>query len=747
MRHCDKDAPAAPVRLAFRKGDVAKLRLTPRSLDLPGSAPKPRAMRILSFLLRGVAAAALLSAAVPAFALDGDADETSRATLREIEVQLAYDSQAQATAFPTTSRASSSPNASASDVAAIRTAIAAFERGDTSGAFAIRSQLSDPAAAALLDWLAVRLASRQAGFARIDAFYRGHRDWPMAHWVRRRAEEALWLENVEPATVRAFFAANGKPEREEGKLALARALLAGGDRAAAAVYARDAWRHDDLEGALEAQALSSFGPLFSLADHRARAEARFLADECDAGLRAAARVGGSYLAIAKARTAVVRKRPDAGALLAAVPSSAQSDPGFLFAVAKHSRRADKPREAASALMQAPRGGAALVDPDAWSVERRVVARDLLDRGDPRGAYALLARDEPTSDEDKIDSAMLAGFIALRALGDAKTAYKHFATVQNEATIPGTLSRALYWQGRALEAMGNPSAARAAYDRAARYTTSYYGQISRARLGLTELPIRSLPQPTSADRATFGSRLAVRAIDLLYRADQKELALPLAGALAEDLKSPGEVVLLGALTQKYKDPRATLTVGKAGLKNGFPVDALAYPTSGVPTFKAVGHSIETPVVHAIARQESAFNPNAVSHANARGLLQLLPTTASRTAKSVGVAYDAKRLTADAAFNAQLGAAHLGELADKYDGSYVMVFAAYNAGPARVSEWVQRYGDPRKSDIDPVDWVERIPFAETRHYVQRVMENTQVYRTRLNGRTALLIQRDMARGGGQ
>lgn len=702
-------------------------------------------MRTLRFLLRGAAAAALLSAAPSAFALD--ADTSSQKTLREIEAQLAYDSQQHATAFPTTSRASSSPTASSSDVANIKSAIAAFERGDTSGAFALRGSFSDPAAVALLDWLAVRLASRQAGFSRIDAFYRGHRDWPMAHWVRRRAEEALWLENVEPATVRAFFAANGKPERPEGKLAFARALLASGDRASAAAYARDAWRHDELPGSLEAQALSSFGPLFSAADHRARAEARFLADECDAGLRAAARVGGSYLAIAKARTAVVRKRPDAAALIGAVPSSARSDPGYLFTLAKHNRRADKPREAAAALMKAPAGGAALVDPDAWSVERRVVARDLLDLGDARGAYQVLSRDAPTSDEDKIDSAMLAGFIALRALGDAKTAYRHFATVQREATIPGTLSRALYWQGRALEAMGNSTAARGAYEKAARYTTSYYGQISRARLGLAELPIRSLPQPTAADRATFGSRLAVRAIDLLYRADQKELALPLAGALAADLKSPGEVVLLGAMTQKYKDPRSTLTVGKAGLKNGFAVDALAYPTSGVPAYKPVGPAIETPVVHAIARQESAFNPSAVSHANARGLLQLLPTTASRTAKAAGVPFDAKRLTTDAAFNAQLGAAHLGELARKYDGSYVMTFAAYNAGPSRVLEWVRRYGDPRKPDTDPVDWVERIPFAETRHYVQRVMENTQVYRTRLNGRTALLIERDMARGGGQ
>ncbi|MFC3693862.1 lytic transglycosylase domain-containing protein [Chenggangzhangella methanolivorans] len=717
-------------------------------------------MPLLSFLLRGVAAVALLSTASTAFAasvggkpeplteerfipaVEGDSDQLSADTMKSAGMVLAYDATATGS-ISTSSRAAPTASVSANDVALVRAAISAFERGDTSGAMAVKSQLADPGAMALVDWLGVRLASRQVGFSRIDAFYRAHRDWPMASWVRRRAEEALWLENVSPSTVRGFFAANGKPERPEGRLALARALLASGDKASAAAVAREAWRRDALDGSLEAQALQTFGSLLSASDHRARAEGRFLADEIDAGMRAANRVGGSYLAIAKARAAVIRKNPSAGALIAAVPSGARSDPGFLFTVAKFNRRADKPREAAAALNAAPRG-AALVDADAWSIERRVVARDLLDNGDAKLAYQTLARDDAENDSDKIETDMLAGFIALRALGDAKTAYKHFTAVHKEATIPGTTSRALYWQGRCLEAMGDTASARGAYERAARYVTSYYGQISRARLGLSDLPIRSLPQPSATDRATFGSRLSVRAIDLLYRADQKELALPLAGALAEDLKNPGEVVLLGALTQKYKDPRATLVVGKAALKNGFPMDALAYPTSGIPSFKAVGPAIETPVVHAIARQESAFNPKAVSHANARGLLQLLPGTAAKTAKAAGLPFDAKRLTTDAAFNAQLGAAHLGELAEKYDGSYVMVFAAYNAGPARVLEWTQRYGDPRKAEVDPVDWVERIPFAETRNYVQRVMENTQIYRTRLNGRTALLIERDMARG---
>ncbi|MFD1701865.1 transglycosylase SLT domain-containing protein [Methylopila henanensis] len=691
-------------------------------------------------LLRGVAASSLL-AAQAAYAEDGG--ETVAAP--EQSFVVAYDATNVTGAIAPASRVAPSPTVQSADVAQVKAAVAAFQRGDLGGAMAVRASLRDPGAVALVDWLSIRFASRQVGFDRINSFLRAHRDWPTMSMVRRRAEEALWLENVNGATVRAFFAQNGKPKRAEGKLALARALLDAGQKDAAATVAREAWRTEDLAGNLEAQALSRFGPLLTTADHRARAERQFLNDNVDAGLRAAARVGGSYVAVGKAIAAVIRRRPDAPAALAAVPTGARSDPAFIFASARHARRADRPKEAAAMLARAPLSATALADPDAWSVERRVIARDLLDLGDARGAYELIRRTEARSDTDRIESEMLAGFIALRALGDGRAAYRHFTVVQSQATIPGTLSRALYWQGRALEALGDQAAARASYERASRHITSYYGQIARARLKLADLPVRRLPEPTSADRATFNSRLSVRAIDLLYRVGDKELALPMVAGLAEDLRSGGELTLLGELTQRNKDPRATLVVGRAGINSGFPMDVLAYPTGGIPAFKPVGPAIETPVVHAIARQESSFNPRAVSHANARGLLQLLPTTAARTAKAAGVPFNAERLTTDAAFNAQLGAAHLGELARDFRGSYVMVFAAYNAGSSRVIEWVRRYGDPRKPDTDPVDWVERIPFTETRNYVQRVLENTQVYRTRLNGRTALLIERDMARGG--
>jgi soluble lytic murein transglycosylase len=226
--------------------------------------------------------------------------------------------------------------------------------------------------------------------------------------------------------------------------------------------------------------------------------------------------------------------------------------------------------------------------------------------------------------------------------------------------------------------------------------------------------------------------------------ERDLAVGLATTYAESENDTGQLALLAELVGQQMDVRSMLAVGKAAVSRGLPLDLLAYPTIGIPSFEARGNAVEAPVVFAIARQESAFNPAAMSPVGARGLLQLMPGTAKITAKQAGLPYDLKRLTTDPVYNATLGAYHLGHLVDNYDGSYIMTFAAYNAGPGRVRDWVAKYGDPRSGTIDPVDWVELIPFSETRNYVQRVMENVQVYRARLSNRSGLLIEADLRRG---
>ena len=238
---------------------------------------------------------------------------------------------------------------------------------------------------------------------------------------------------------------------------------------------------------------------------------------------------------------------------------------------------------------------------------------------------------------------------------------------------------------------------------------------------------------------------MRAAQLLYELDEREMAIPLLADMGEN-GDPEALAGLGELTQRYSDARGMLLLGKAALNRGLPFDFYAYPVNGIPQFTPIGPEVERSIVYAIARQESAFNPSVVSPAQAYGLMQVTPDAARYVCKRHGATYDLARLKNDSAYNATLGSAELGGLLEDYRGSYIMTFAAYNAGRGSVKKWIDRYGDPRDPKVDAVDWVELIPFSETRNYVQRIMENLQVYRARFGGGTRLQIEADLRRGAG-
>ncbi|HET6378926.1 MAG TPA: lytic transglycosylase domain-containing protein, partial [Methylocella sp.] len=299
------------------------------------------------------------------------------------------------------------------------------------------------------------------------------------------------------------------------------------------------------------------------------------------------------------------------------------------------------------------------------------------------------------------------------------------------STPMSQARAAYWQGRAAEASAEPGSmekARAYYQQAARHQTAYYGQLARGKLGLSTLPVRVI------EREAMGAERndAIKVIELLYAAGEKELAAPLVMEAARHLADETQVAALASVVARQRDAHLSLSVGKILSQRGMPVDTLAFPNYGVPDFEPLENSAAASVVYSVARQESAFNAGAVSSAGAKGLMQMIISTAKRTAERAGIAFDPKRLISDAAFNAKLGARHLGELLAEHKGSYILAFAAYNAGGKKVKEWIDAYGDPRKPGVDPVDWVERIPFTETRNYVQRVIENLGVYQAHFGER---------------
>jgi peptidoglycan lytic transglycosylase len=637
----------------------------------------------------------------------------------------------------------SSEAASPADLAALKDAITAARRGKAAQASDLQQTITDPVARKLVEWAILRSDETESvSLSRYTAFINANPSWPAIGLLRRRAEGTLWSDRPDPSLVRAFFGKE-RPTSTKGKFALARALLLQGDRAGAQSLVRDAWRNDNFSGELESLALDVFGDLITAADHKARMDMRLYAEDVEGGLRSANRAGGNAPAIAKARVAVIEKAANAKALLDAVPAEAHRDVGYLFSYAQFLRRADDAEGAAEVILSIPSEHGQAIDTDQWWIERRLVARKLLDLDQPKRAYRV-ARDAatPSRDNYRAEQQFTAGWIALRFLNDPATALAHFAKVAQGNHNPITLSRAGYWQGRAAEALGRRDEARAHYEAAARYSTAYYGQIARARLGHKDIVLRPAPEPAPA-------RLDIaRAIELLYAIDERDL---IAGSLADlGERSTDDATGLAAIAEvaaRHHDARAMVLLGKGALGRGLPLDHYAFPAIGIPEYRAIGPAIEPAVVYAIARQESTFNPRTVSSARAMGLMQVTPEAGRYVSKKFGVSFDEKRLLSDQSYNVQLGAAELGDLYADYRGSHILTFAGYNAGRGRVKEWIAKYGDPRDPKVDPIDWVERIPFSETRNYVQRVLENLQVYRVRFGGGSRLLIEADLRRGAAQ
>ena len=630
------------------------------------------------------------------------------------------------------------------DIAAVKRAIDLVQKGNTGEASEIARTVGDTAAAKLIEWSILR-GPGGASFERYAAFVRANPTWPSVGLIRKRAEGALWDDRRDVAVVRAFFAET-PPQSGKGRLALARALLSLGDREGAAHHVREAWRQDGFTAEGEQEAIAQFGDLIRRTDHKARMDRFLYSDERAIALRAAARLGGADAAIAKARIAVNAKAANAGALLDAVPSEARRDPGYLFSRIQYLRRKDKIAEAAQVMLSVPQDAAAQHDLDEWWIERRLVARELLDIRDHQNAYRIARETVPPFKENyRIDHEFTAGWIALRFLGQPAKALEHFARIQSHTMHPTSLARGEYWMGRALEAMGRTSQARAHYEAAARYSTAYYGQLARSRLGLRDVVVRSVPELSGEQRAAFRNVDIVRAFEILYAIDERELVLVMAADLTEASADLGTMVMLGHIARENKDARAMLYVGRAGIARGLPVEAFAFPEIGIPKFTSIGTEVDRGLVYAIARQESAFNQRAISTAKAMGLMQVTPAAGRYIAKRNGVTFDLKRLQSDPVYNTQMGAAELGDLVNDYRGSYLLAFVGYNAGRGRVRDWVARYGDPRNPQVDAIDWAERIPFSETRNYVQRVMENMQVFRARFGNGNRLTIEADL-RGNG-
>jgi soluble lytic murein transglycosylase len=612
------------------------------------------------------------------------------------------------------------------DPAIVKNAVDLLRSGKTSEATALEATIGDPAAKTLVEWLILRHPDSPVGFNRYAAFIANHPGWPSAGLIRRRAEALLWQEHGDAATIHDFT--RDQPISAKGHFALARVLLAEGDRDGAARQVRQAWRSDELPEHSEADAYEAFRDLLTSEDHRARMDKRIGVRDFAGAMRAAHHLDDDAIAIVKACIAVSGNETKASDLLNDVSADARKDLGYTLCRADWMMHHDRIADAAHLVLAAAPETMTVQDTDEWWRLRRVLARKLLDLGLFEAAYQVVSDAAPPDNQNyRAEFHFMSGWIALRYLHDAAAARRHFAHIDDGSVNPIVLARANYWRGRAAEALGDDNAMRVYYEAAARRVTAYYGQLARARLGLDRIELRAL-QPAELDGDPALSEELVRAADVLYALGERDLVVSFVADVAEQDEDATVLTALADLTDQHGDARAMLQIGKTALSRGLALDRYAFPTIGIPQYSPVGPQIDRSVVYSVARTESAFDQHDKSPAKAVGLMQVTPEAGRDTAKRFGVSYDWDRMVSDPVYNTQMGAAELSELLREYKGCHIMTFAGYNAGRGRVQQWVKQYGDPRDPNVDAVDWVERIPFAETRNYVERVMENLQIYRAR-------------------
>ena len=608
------------------------------------------------------------------------------------------------------------------DLAMAKQAIELGRQHKLREATALATSIADPVAQKLVEWALLRRSDSAAGFDRYDAFIQANPYWPSIPLLRRRAEAKLWQERRDAGTVRRFFGKE-QPTSAVGRLALARVLMEEGDGASVEREVRAVWHAAELSAELETATLKEFGDKLTPADHLARMVRRVGAKDFGAAMRAAKHLGNDEVAIVNACAAAEANSTKGGALLDAVRSEARQNGGYALCRLHWLLRHDDTAAAAKLVLAASRQD--LQDTDEWWRERRVLARRLIDLGDAETAYRVVREAAlPANPYYRAEFHFMAGWIALRFLADPTTALEHFGHVDAGSADPIVLARAAYWRGRAAEAAGQSEEMRAQYEAAARYPTAYYGQLARARLGLgDEIALRHSPSEPLRETA----RELLRGAQILYSIGERDLVVSFVSDLAQASSDVGALAALGELTARNNDAQAMLLIGKSALARGLPTDQYAFPDIGVPSYNPIAQ-LDRCIVYSIVRTESAFDQRDRSPAKAVGLMQVTPEAGRDTAKRFGVVYSWDRLLADPIYNTQMGSAEVAALLKEYRGSYIMTFAGYNAGRGRVKQWVTQHGDPRDPKVDAVDWVERIPLAETRNYVQRVMENLQVYRAR-------------------
>lgn len=610
------------------------------------------------------------------------------------------------------------PGQAAASPASVRSALEFAEEKNWQNATQHAQNSGNPALVKLIEWQRLLDPDSGATFDEITHFIENSPTWPEQKKLQLRAEQSLRDTNVGKERLAGWFAIY-PPISGLGKWLYAETLPESKKEDITRLL-REAWVDGDYGESREQQFLERYGAKLRTQDHEARADRLLWDEKITAARRMLPLVNNHHQVLYSARMALISDNKQAPKLVEQVPASLRGDAGLLFDRLQWRARRKDTNGVRELLKEAP---AHIPNPQRWWRMRELQVRKAVDEGKHSLALKLLQNHGQTEGSEYADATWLKGWVLLQFKGEFQQAYRQFYDLFGKVKSPVSKARAAYWAGRAALKANDKPAAENWFKQAAAFPTTFYGQLSLARLsGQAPLELPAMPAVSEAARTTFNNQLLVQATRLAIEENDNSIANTLFLQLIENANGREELALIAQMGHEEQKPQFSVRSAKRIMQQkGEVIYAHAYPLVKLPDDLGV----EEALILAIARQESEFDPRAVSPSGAVGLAQLLPSTAAEVARKLDVPYTESRLY-EAGYNLHLGSQYLGRMVRGFDGSYIAAMAAYNAGPGRVREWVGEIGMPPKSEEGAVDWIEKIPFAETRNYVMRVSENLQVYR---------------------
>ena len=613
------------------------------------------------------------------------------------------------------------PTLSDEDVKIYKRAFKAARRLKFDRAMKIATNAENPLPAKVIRWLYLKTRNSTATFDAINAFLENNPDWPHRRRLILRAQERL-PKDMEPDEVLAWFE-KYPPISGVAAQRFAEALIEEGREEEGIEALRAAWVEKKFNHKQARAFRRKHRKHLTKEDHADRLDRLLWDDQTYAAKRQLLLVDKGRQRLAQARIQLIRRGPGVDYAVSKVPAELKDDPGLVYDRIRWRRRHRLTDKAFELMETAPTEN--LTRPDKWGLERRILARWALRRGDVSVAYRLAKNHGQTGRVERAEAEWLAGWIALRFLHEYEDAFDHFKLLFNEVRYPISRARAAYWAGRAADAAGKTEIATQWYGVAAAHNTRFYGQLAALHLSPKDrLTLPPQPTPIDAKVQEFQESELVQLLHLMAQMDQKRLVKRFLRHMIRNNKDPALWVLVGQLAKATGRGDYAIHAARYALRQGIALTETGYPNLELET----DSELDASLVHGLIRQESAFHQKAVSRAGARGLMQLMPRTAHRVARKLRIRYSKARLVRDPAYNIRLGQSYLKQMLGRFDGSVILALAAYNAGPGAVERWIRAFGKPGSSILDMIDWIEQIPFTETRNYVQRVLENRTVYHSR-------------------